>query len=113
MSSSERLQLEQLIKSWAQDHTNSYIIADPKESDQGIINTGSFLTWLVQEKKANLDLLALVDRLELLLINKRQRKDKDVGGCFCKKCKDFFEYAEPNQEDCSLICYACRHKPYE
>lgn len=30
-------------------------------------------------------------------------------GCTCKKCKEFFPYAEPNQEDGSLICYACRH----
>ena len=30
-------------------------------------------------------------------------------GCTCKKCKEFFEYAEPNQEDGTLICWACRH----
>jgi hypothetical protein len=30
-------------------------------------------------------------------------------GCHCKKCKDYFPYAEPNQEDGSMVCYACRH----
>lgn len=30
-------------------------------------------------------------------------------GCNCKKCKEYFPYAEPNQEDGSLICYSCRN----
>jgi len=30
-------------------------------------------------------------------------------GCFCKKCKNFNEYASPNQDDKTFICYACRH----
>lgn len=29
-------------------------------------------------------------------------------GCHCKKCKEFYPYAEPNQEDGTLICYSCR-----
>lgn len=37
-----------------------------------------------------------------------EKKPKDKDGCFCKKCKDFFPYAEPNQEDGTLVCYACR-----
>lgn len=36
-------------------------------------------------------------------------KEKKSDGCSCKKCKEFFEYAEPNQEDGTLICWACRH----
>lgn len=36
-------------------------------------------------------------------------KKKKSDGCNCKKCKEFFPYAEPNQEDGTLICYACRH----
>lgn len=38
-----------------------------------------------------------------------EKKKKHSGGISCKKCKEFFEYAEPNQEDGSLICWACRH----
>lgn len=37
-----------------------------------------------------------------------EKKNKS-DGCSCKKCKEFFEYAEPNQEDGTLICWACRH----
>lgn len=36
-------------------------------------------------------------------------KKKHSDGCACKKCKEYFPYAEPNQDDGSLICYACRH----
>ncbi len=38
-----------------------------------------------------------------------EEKKKKSEGCSCKKCKEFFEYAEPNQEDGTLICWACRH----
>lgn len=30
-------------------------------------------------------------------------------GCSCKKCKEFYEFAEPNQEDGTLVCWSCRH----
>lgn len=36
--------------------------------------------------------------------DKKQNKD----GCNCKKCKEFYPYAEPNQDDGTLICYSCR-----
>lgn len=29
-------------------------------------------------------------------------------GCTCKKCKEFYQYAEANQDDGTLICYGCR-----
>lgn len=35
-------------------------------------------------------------------------KKKDKDGCECKKCKEFYQYAEPNQDDGTLICYGCR-----
>lgn len=35
-------------------------------------------------------------------------KKKDKDGCDCKKCKEFYPYAEPNQDDGTLICYQCR-----
>lgn len=38
-----------------------------------------------------------------------EKKKKDSVGCSCKKCKEYFDYAEPNQEDGTLICWACRH----
>jgi len=38
-----------------------------------------------------------------------EKKKKESAGCKCKKCKEFFEFAEPNQEDGTLVCWACRH----
>lgn len=38
-------------------------------------------------------------------VDKKENKD----GCNCKKCKEFYPYAEPNQDDGTLICYSCRH----
>lgn len=29
-------------------------------------------------------------------------------GCVCKNCKELYPYAEPNQDDGTLICYGCR-----
>jgi hypothetical protein len=36
-------------------------------------------------------------------------KKKDSDGCSCKICKELYPYAEPNQEDGTLICWSCRH----
>lgn len=36
------------------------------------------------------------------------KKKINKDGCHCKKCKEFFPYAEANQEDGTLVCYTCR-----
>jgi hypothetical protein len=36
-------------------------------------------------------------------------KKKDKAGCSCKKCKEFADMAEPNQDDGTFICWSCRH----
>jgi hypothetical protein len=41
-------------------------------------------------------------------VEKKKTKRKEEDGCICKKCKEFYPYAEPNQEDGTLICYGCR-----
>lgn len=33
----------------------------------------------------------------------------DRDGCDCTKCKEFYPFAEPNQEDGTLICFSCRN----
>ena len=38
-----------------------------------------------------------------------QEKEEIIVGCACKKCKEYNEYASPNQDDKTFICYACRH----
>ena len=35
-----------------------------------------------------------------------------TDGTICISCKKFYPYAEPNQEDKTLICYSCRDNPY-
>lgn len=37
---------------------------------------------------------------------------KILNGCLCKKCDEFFEWAEPNQEDGTMICWRCRMYPF-
>ena len=37
-----------------------------------------------------------------------EEKKENSDGCSCKKCKEFYQYAEPNQDDGTLICYGCR-----
>lgn len=42
-----------------------------------------------------------------LAVPVEEKKEKS-DGCSCKKCKEFYQYAEPNQDDGTLICYGCR-----
>ncbi len=37
-----------------------------------------------------------------------EEKKKDCDGETCRKCKEYFPYAEPNQDDGTLVCYGCR-----
>jgi hypothetical protein len=33
-------------------------------------------------------------------------------GMCCINCEEFYDKAEPNQEDGTLVCYSCRQNPY-
>lgn len=110
MITRERRLLEQLIKSWAQDHSHDYTIADYENSEEAIKNTQGYFTWVVREGFANIDLLGLADRIEIFLENRRQRNHLD--GMNCHSCHKFCEFAEPNQSDGSFICYSCINNPY-
>jgi hypothetical protein len=35
-----------------------------------------------------------------------------LDGCACAHCGEFYFYAVPNQENGTLICFACRQNPY-
>lgn len=109
--SKDRALLAQILKSWAQDHTTGYVVADPATGDQSVSNTGAYFSWLVRETEANIDLLNLLDKLDTYVENIRRRKGKD--GMFCCKCGQFYDFAEANQEDGSMICYSCRQNPYK
>ena len=110
MITRERRLLEQLVKSWAQDHTGAFTIADYEPTETAMHNTEGYLTWLVRESHANLDLLFLVDKIEVFLEMRRKRRHPD--GMFCKRCRVFYEFAESNQDDGSMVCYSCRSNPY-
>src|SRR5277367_3695388 len=38
--------------------------------------------------------------------------ERTLDGLACKICREFFFYAEANQEDGTLICFSCRQNPY-
>jgi len=106
--SKDRELLAQLLKSWAQNHTTGYIVADTALGDRGVSNTGAFFTWLVRETDCHIELVDLLNRLEEYVESIRRRKGMD--GMFCCKCGQFYDFAEANQEDGSMICYSCRHR---
>lgn len=106
----DRIRLAQLLKNWAQEHDYNFLISDPDQSDQGVTNTGAYLSWLIREGDGNLDLVALLDRLEDFMENLRKRKFPD--GMFCRRCQIFYDFAEPNQDDGTLLCYSCRQIQY-
>lgn len=106
----ERNVLAQILKSWAQEHDPNYQIASPENGDDGVDATGVFFTWLIKQTETNIDLLSLLDRLELYVLNVKNKKYPD--GMFCCKCRAWYQYAEPNQPDGTLICFACRNNPY-
>jgi len=106
----ERNVLSHIIKDWAQEHNTSFVIAAPVSGDLGVETTGSFLTWVVKQTDTNIDLLSLVDRLEIYLLNIKKKSYPD--GMYCIKCQNWIGFAEPNQPDGSLICYTCKSNPY-
>ena len=106
----DRQVLAQLLKLWAQDHDHGFIIADQAPGDEGVSNTGGYLTWVIKSGDGIIDLVGLLDRLELYLERVRGRKHPD--GMYCRKCQNFYQYAEPNQPDGTLLCYSCRSNPY-
>ena len=46
----------------------------------------------------------IADTYSAPIVEAKSNKD----GCTCKKCKELYPYAEPNQDDGTLICYKCR-----
>jgi len=48
--------------------------------------------------------LSVIDDAPVIVEEKKINKD----GCRCKKCKEYYEFAQPNQDDGTLICYVCR-----
>jgi hypothetical protein len=110
MVTRERRLLEQIIKEWAQSHTSDFTVADYTATEQGMENTSGYFTWVIQEGDCTINLLSLANSIETWMESRRKREYPD--GMLCQKCKTFYEFAEPNQDDGSMICYSCRHNPY-
>jgi transcription initiation factor IIE alpha subunit len=108
MVSKKRHLIEQLIKEWAQDHTTGFTVADYNED--GLENTQGYLSWVIQERHANINLNWLADRIEDFIFN--HAVTAHPNGLACTKCHNYYEFSEPNQLDGSLICYSCRCNPY-
>lgn len=106
----ERNVLAQIIKNWAQDHDYNHQINSLEFGDSGVDLTSIAFTGLVKETEANIDLLSLLDRLELYVLNVKNKRLPD--GMFCCKCQSWCQYAEPNQPDGTLLCYSCLSNPY-
>jgi hypothetical protein len=106
----QRKLIEQLLKSWSQDHCHNFIVADYDLTEEAMNKTQSHFTWIIREGHANIDLLGLADRLEMFLHSQKQKRNPD--GMICQKCKNFQPFAEGNQTDGSLICYSCIKNPY-
>src|SRR5258706_343146 len=67
-----------------------------------------FFSWIIKQTDSNINLISLLDRLELYVLNVKNKKYPD--GHFCKKCQLFYPFAETNQPDETLICWSCRNK---
>lgn len=67
-------------------------------------NNGGFITWTITSGSGGWT----VYPAPVVEAKPEAKKKKDKDGCDCKKCKEFYPYAEPNQDDGTLLCYRCR-----
>ena len=44
-----------------------------------------------------------------VIVPEKTSEKSEKDGCTCKKCNEFYPYATANQEDNTLICWACRN----
>lgn len=57
----------------------------------------------------NLDKNLAKDSFEIGMWNLVEEIDNLNSGIFCFKCKKYFEYANANQDDGTMICWSCRN----
>jgi translation elongation factor P/translation initiation factor 5A len=77
-----------------------YYLKDTKVADQYRI------------KKLGIDKKFLDENIVHIQENMIANVQTTLDGMACKVCKEFYPYAEGNQEDGTLICYSCRQNPY-
>lgn len=64
---------------------------------------GNFITWTITTGSSGGWTVTIPSD-----IKPESKKKSNKDGCDCKKCKEFYPYAEPNQDDGTLLCYRCR-----
>lgn len=65
-----------------------------------------------QSKQLGIDIKFLDEEFIYIQGNMVLRIHSILDGMNCSNCKDFYQMAEPNQEDGTLICYSCKQNPY-
>lgn len=63
-------------------------------------------------KKMSIDARFLHEEMIHITENMVYQIVQKLDGMPCSICKEFFPMAEANQENGTLICYACRQNPY-
>ena len=63
-------------------------------------------------KQYGIDHKFLGEQVILIQVSAIYKISSILDGCFCANCHEFFQMAEPNQEDGTLICWSCRQNPY-
>jgi formylmethanofuran dehydrogenase subunit E len=109
MTTRERQILEQSIKAWVQEHTSDFTVADYDITETALNKTAGHFTWLIRQNEVNVNLSRLVDYMDAYM---KHIKSAKIDGMSCNKCHQFIQFAEPNQEDGTMVCYGCRANPY-
>ena len=82
----------------------------PVNTGNVTVNPGGYITWVPTQQSFTITIGGGGGGGACAESEKKSdEKKKDKGGCSCKKCKEYYDYAEPNQEDGTLICWSCRH----
>jgi hypothetical protein len=55
------------------------------------------------------DLVASTIPMNTSIIFASEIKNNTRNGCTCRKCGNFNEYAEPNQDDGTFLCFTCKN----
>lgn len=87
-------------------------ISSPIKMDTGgIIYSERIFDDFVNSDYTNIDKSSKIffgKRIDHLYDKYLSKIEKSIGGQKCKKCKEYFDYAEPNQQDKTFLCYICR-----
>lgn len=108
----DRITLTIICNCFIDDETTEYIAYVPNDELSYLTSDG---TYSVTPKVADLYGIHrkyIGERAITLRKNNIFKVAFRADGMSCVKCDEFFDKAEPNQEDGTLVCYLCRQNPY-